>query len=45
MGGIDLDPATNAGAQTRIQADRYFTIEADSLSERWDANALWLNPQ
>ena len=44
MGGIDLDPATNAGAQTRIQADRYFTIEADSLSERWDANALWLNP-
>ena len=23
MGGIDLDPATNAGAQTRIQADRY----------------------
>lgn len=43
LGGIDLDPATNAEAQMRVQATRYHTAEDDGLTHPWHGR-LWLNP-
>jgi phage N-6-adenine-methyltransferase len=43
MGEIDLDPATCAFAQARVQARRYYTIEDDGLAKDW-AGKIWLNP-
>ena len=43
-GAIDLDPATNARAQTVVQATRYYTIADDGLARTWKSNALFLNP-
>jgi phage N-6-adenine-methyltransferase len=43
MGGIDLDPASSAIAQERIQAGHYFTIDDDGLGLHWFGR-VWLNP-
>ena len=44
MGGIELDPASNAHAQTWIKADRYFTEQDNGLAQAWQAKTIWLNP-
>jgi uncharacterized membrane-anchored protein len=43
MGGIDLDPASNAIAQQWIQADQYFTPTQNGLAQEWHGR-VWLNP-
>lgn len=43
MGGIDLDPASSAQANTIVQAARYFDKDADGLAHPW-AGRVWLNP-
>lgn len=43
MGSIDLDPASNALAQSRIQAGAFYTLEDDGLSKDWSGR-VWLNP-
>jgi hypothetical protein len=45
LGEIDLDPATNPKAQSRIRATRHYTKEDDGLlvSNLWDGR-VWLNP-
>ena len=45
MGGtFDLDPASSPEAQLSVQADRFFTVQNDGLSQPWTARRLWLNP-
>lgn len=44
LGGIELDPASSDAAQETVQADRYFTIENDALSQIWQAESVFLNP-
>jgi phage N-6-adenine-methyltransferase len=43
LGGIDLDPASNAIAQQTVRATRYYAREDDSLSKEWHGR-VWLNP-
>ncbi|MCD1413697.1 hypothetical protein IOC51_06560 [Vibrio parahaemolyticus] len=43
MGSIDVDPASNDYAQTRIQAGTYYTEETNGLDKIWKGN-VWLNP-
>ncbi len=43
LGAIDLDPASSAVAQQRVQAGRIFTQEDDGLAHDW-AGRVWLNP-
>lgn len=44
MGGVDLDPASNATANRLVGATTYYTKEDDGLSTPWIADRLWLNP-
>jgi phage N-6-adenine-methyltransferase len=44
LGGIELDPATNEKAQLRVQAERYYTREANGLKQPWEARSVWLAP-
>ena len=44
MGSIELDPASNAHAQTWIKADLYFTEQDNGLAQAWQAKTIWLNP-
>ena len=44
LGGIELDPMSSESAQTRVQADRYYTPADDAFSQRWESPRLWLNP-
>jgi hypothetical protein len=43
LGGIDLDPASNAIAQRWIQAERYYDEHANGLNFKWHGR-VWLNP-
>ena len=43
LGEIDLDPASNALAQTWIKAGRHFTVEDDGLAQAWEGK-VWCNP-
>jgi hypothetical protein len=43
LGEIDLDPASNAIAQQRVRATRFFTKDDDGLSLPWQGR-VWLNP-
>ena len=44
IGEIDLDPASNEYANTRIGAERYFDIHTDGLKQEWRARTVFLNP-
>lgn len=43
LGGIDLDPASNAAAQTRVRAHHYYTQADNGLVQPW-AGRVWCNP-
>ena len=43
MGEIDVDPASTDIANQIIQAAKYYTIEDDGLSQKWEGN-VWMNP-
>lgn len=47
LGSIDLDPASDAFGNERIQAAAFFTKEQDGLKQNWavnDAVTLFVNP-
>ena len=43
MGTINLDPASCELANKTVQADTFYSIEDDGLSQDWEGN-VWLNP-
>lgn len=43
LGGIDLDPASCAKANTVIKADQYFTRDDNALTQNWRGK-VFLNP-
>lgn len=43
LGGIDLDPASHAFANSVVKAAAFFSIRDDGLSQDWHGK-VWLNP-
>ena len=43
MGGIDLDPASNETTQQWIQAETWYGIKDNGLTQHWQGR-VWLNP-
>lgn len=43
LGGIDLDPASNAVAQQWVKAEAYYTEAQNGLVQPWRGR-VWLNP-
>ena len=43
MGGIDLDPASNPQAQSRVQARKFYTKDENGLTQPW-VGRIYLNP-
>jgi len=43
MGSIDVDPASNDYAQSKINANKYFTESNSGLDKDWVGN-VWINP-
>jgi len=43
MGSIDLDPASNEGAQKNVMASTFYTEKENGLNYEWHGN-IWLNP-
>jgi hypothetical protein len=43
MGGIDVDPASNAYANEKVQATTYYDIQTNGLDKEWHG-CVWLNP-
>jgi len=46
LGSIELDPASCAEANERVQAERYFGLDngLDGLTEPWNASTVFCNP-
>lgn len=43
MGSIDVDPASCKEANKVVNAAKYYTVETNGLTQRWEGN-VWLNP-
>jgi hypothetical protein len=44
LGHIELDPASDAFANTVVGAARFYTRQDDVLSQPWEAKTVYLNP-
>jgi ParB family chromosome partitioning protein len=44
LGEIELDAASCELANKWVKADKYFSIEDNSLWQMWQAKTVWLNP-
>ena len=44
LGGIDLDPASDALANQAIRAKTYYTAEQNGFHKHWTDRTVWLNP-